>query len=284
MRVQRYAWEDALIDAESLELLPAGAVNMALRLARAINWEPTGKRAGMPSGLYWKNEEALKAVNSSRATYFRYRKFLFDTGFLTEERGNLIPLVPDLSQVEAPATTEESQIEITASHIETSQSQVETDESQIDTPYSEDTYTDDSSSGDVSSADTPVVADAPTDPCSHNSLVKEGLESEESLDKGTSLNSEHEANSLNSQEQTASLNHTDEELPQSQIETEASKVFLRMGTTAKKEFMDLAKIYQARPEQINEAATYVDQMSGWGWYEKCENALEKAGVVVSASW
>lgn len=126
-RVQRYEWEDRLIEAESLGLLSAGAVNMSLRLASAITWEPKGNK---PSGLYWKNESALEKVNSSRATYFRHRKALFELGFFIEERGNLIPQLPELSHVE----TEESQVE-------TELSQVETDESQVDTPYTVNTYT-----------------------------------------------------------------------------------------------------------------------------------------------
>lgn len=120
--VQRYTWEDAVIEAESLGLLPAGAVNLCLRLARAINWVPAD---GRPSGLYWKNETALKSVNSSKATYHRYRQQLFDAGFFVEVKGNLLPQIPELSQ------------------IETVESQIETTESQLDSPYSEDTYSED---------------------------------------------------------------------------------------------------------------------------------------------
>lgn len=155
MIVQRYTWEDALIKAESLGLLPTGAVNMCLRLAKEINWVP---KNGGPSELRWKNEDALKSVNSSRATYFRYRRVLFETGFLTERNGNLLPLVPDLSHIE----TVQSQVETNESHIETP-------ESQVDTPYSEDTYTVDVLSEDTYSEDKegPVVADAPTSPSSN---------------------------------------------------------------------------------------------------------------------
>lgn len=158
MKVKRYTWEDTLIEAESLSILPSGAVNMCLRLARAINWEP---KDGGPSELRWKNEDALKSVNSSRATYFRYRSILMQTGFLTEKGGNLLPLVPDLSQIE---TTE--------SHIETDLSQIETEESHIDNPYSEDIYTDNEYSEDsLSVEDAPVVAAAPT--ASSNNEIKE---------------------------------------------------------------------------------------------------------------
>lgn len=127
--IERYTWEDSLIEAETQGIISAGAVNMCLRLAKAINWKPGNKRKGQPSGLYWKNEEALKAVNSSRATYFRYRKSLFEAGFFIEVNGNLIPQLPVLSQTDTDQ-----------SHIETMESQIETEESQTDTPYSEDTY------------------------------------------------------------------------------------------------------------------------------------------------
>ncbi|MGY4959878.1 hypothetical protein [Streptomyces sp. 900105245] len=133
--IERYTWEDSLIEAETQGIISAGAVNMCLRLAKAINWKPGNKRKGQPSGLYWKNEEALKAVNSSRATYFRYRKSLFEAGFFTEVNGNLIPQIPVLSQTDTDQ-----------SHIETKESQIETEESQTDTPYSEDTYSEDVSS------------------------------------------------------------------------------------------------------------------------------------------
>jgi len=133
MIIERYTWEDAVIEAERQGLISAGAVNMCLRLAKAINWVPTNRRKGQPSGLYWKNEEALQSVGSSRATYYRYREELFKAGLFTEDRGNLIPLVPDLSQPE----TNESQPE-------TGKSQPETDLSQPDNPYSEDTYSEDS--------------------------------------------------------------------------------------------------------------------------------------------
>lgn len=158
MTLQRYEWEDALIAAELDGYLPAGAVNMALRLAKAITW----KKNGTPE-LRWKNQTACESVGVSRATYFRYRKSLFETGFFTEVKGNLVPHLPDLSQ-----------IEIGQSHIETKDSQIETPESQFDTPYTVDTYTGDSFTVDESTVNTaPVVANAPTVPVSPFAEPKE---------------------------------------------------------------------------------------------------------------
>lgn len=129
-KVQRYEWEDSLLKAERLGLLPAPSVNMALRLAHAINWVP---KANKPAGLYWDNESALKQVGSSRSTYFRVKGPLFEHGFFIQVKGNLIPQVPDLSHFE----TDQSQVE-------TVESQVETPESQCDTPFTVDTFTDNS--------------------------------------------------------------------------------------------------------------------------------------------
>jgi len=145
-KVQRYEWEDSILKAERLDLIPAPSVNLALRLAHAINWVPKDKRV---SGLYWDNESALKQVGSSRSTYFRVKGPLFEYGFFIQVKGNLIPQVPDLSQYE----TEESQVGTDESHIETDQSQVETEESQSDTPYTVDTYSGDSYSVDSSTVD-----------------------------------------------------------------------------------------------------------------------------------
>lgn len=128
-KVQRYEWEDSILKAERLGLLPPPSVNMALRLAHAINWVPKDKNK--PAGLYWDNESALKQVGSSRSTYFRVKGPLFEHGFFIQVKGNLIPQVPDLSHFE----TEES-------HIETDQSQVETQESQSDTPFTVNTFSD----------------------------------------------------------------------------------------------------------------------------------------------
>lgn len=135
--VQRYTWEDALIEAQVNGVIKNGALLVALKLARAINWEPGGHRKGQPSGLYWKNEEALRAVGASRTAYFDHRKALFDAGFFTEANGNLIPTLP-----ESVVRTEESVVR-------TKESVVRTEKSVVRNPYSEDTYTEDLDSEDV---------------------------------------------------------------------------------------------------------------------------------------
>lgn len=158
MALQRYEWEDALIAAELDGILAAGAVNMALRLAKAITW----KRNGKPE-LRWKNQAACESVGVSRATYFRHRRSLFETGFLTEVRGNLVPQLPDLSQIEPVQSQSEME-----------QSQVDTDESQSDNPYTVDTYTGNSFTVDEYTVETaPVVADATTVPVSTLAESKE---------------------------------------------------------------------------------------------------------------
>lgn len=146
-KVERYSWEDALIEAQARGLIKNGALLLALKLAKAINWKPKG---GKPSGLYWKNAEALRDVGASRSTYFEHRKSLVETGFLTEIGGNLIPMVPDLSLVETVQEGIESLPETSESVLETEQSVVETPESVVETPYSEDIYSEDSLSEDDS--------------------------------------------------------------------------------------------------------------------------------------
>ena len=152
--VQRYEWLDALVDAQTAGVIGNGALLFASKIAKAINWKP---RAGKPAGLYWKNTDAFKAVGTSRATYFRVKQSLFETGFLTEEKGNLIPQVPDASMIEALAAFQQSQVETNESHIETTESQVETGKSQGDTPFSVDTYTEDTYSEDVVSEEEPAA-------------------------------------------------------------------------------------------------------------------------------
>lgn len=141
--IKRHDWEDALVQAQVDGLIKDGALLLALKLAKAINWNP---KNGRPAGLYWKNEDAFEAVGIARATYFRHRQSLFETGCFKDEGGNLIPCLPAESQIETNTkSTEsvESQIETTESQIETTQSQIETGKSQIDNPLSVDTLSED---------------------------------------------------------------------------------------------------------------------------------------------
>lgn len=145
--MNRYDWEDALIDAQTAGQIPNGALLVALKLARAINWSPKDKR---PAGLYWKNEDALKSVGAGRATYFTHRQSLVETGFIRFENGNLLPTIPEKSLVE----TKESPVE-------TTESLVETEKSLGDNPFSEDTFSEDvcSEEHEVTTVpDGPVVA------------------------------------------------------------------------------------------------------------------------------
>lgn len=142
MTVQRYTWSDAVVDAQAAGLISNGALMVCLKLARAINWVPAD---GKPSGLYWKNEDAFKSVGISRTSYYDHRAELFEKGFFKMEKGNLIPVVPDLSAL----GTDESVVRIT-------ESAVRTDESAVRNPYSEDTYSEDVLSEDSLSEGEPV--------------------------------------------------------------------------------------------------------------------------------
>lgn len=152
MKIQRYEWEDAIIDAHTQGLIPNGALMLALKLSKAINWVPKDAR---PSGLYWANQEALDSVGASRATFYTHRPVLFELGFFTIIKGNLIPLLPDLTSVE----TGESLV----SEVE---SVLETQECVAHNPYTEDTYTLETFSEDSFSEKQTIeallVADAPT--------------------------------------------------------------------------------------------------------------------------
>lgn len=133
--VKRYEWLDALVDAQKAGLISNGALLLCTKLSKAIQWSP---KDGRPAGLYWKNATALKEVGASRATYFKYRQSLFETGFLTEIGGNLIPLVPEVSLVETVEDEEVSLVETEQSLVKTEESLVETQESLGDNPYSVD--------------------------------------------------------------------------------------------------------------------------------------------------
>lgn len=129
--LQRYTWEDELIDAQVTGVLPAAAVNVALRLAKQINWNPTKAWRKEP-GLYWKNEDACRSVGIGRSTFYRHRESLIDAGFFKVVSGNLHPRLPS-----------ESQEETRTSEPGTKKSEDETPKSQGDQPLSEDLFSDD---------------------------------------------------------------------------------------------------------------------------------------------
>lgn len=160
-KTQRYDWEDALIEAETMNVITTAGANFGYRIARVINWVPGD---GRPSGLYWKNELAADVVGLSRSTLFRGMKALKEAGFLQEVGGNLLPVIPE-SQIDTKDAFDARQKALVQSHLDTKESQIDTTKSQIDTdecqiehPYSEDTYTEDSLSEDSSSE----VAPAPS--------------------------------------------------------------------------------------------------------------------------
>ena len=163
--MQRYEWEDSLIQAQADGLINDTALLVALKLSKAINWAP--KKRAVP-GLYWANEDAAQAVGIKRASLYRGLKTLKEQGFFELVNGNLVPTLP------------KSQIETPKSQIDTSKSQIETAESQIDNPFTVDIFTDDSFTVDLTSCS--VSADAPT---AQQTLTKEGEDMEPSSDSKT---------------------------------------------------------------------------------------------------
>lgn len=179
--MKRYEWEDALIQAQVDGLIPNGALLLALKLSKAINWAP---RRGRKAGLYWANNEALEAVGAGRSTYFKHKDVLFEQGFFTMERQNLIPTLPDQSTVETEKSTpwtEESTVETNESTPWTDQSTVWTEESTGEHPFTVDTFSEDTLSEDVCSEENKALAGAPasdkTDSTSDDqpSLITEGI-------------------------------------------------------------------------------------------------------------
>jgi hypothetical protein len=110
--VQRYSWEDALIEAQAMGVISNGSLLTALKLAHAITWAPKGNK---PSALMWKNEQAFETVGLARATYYEWSHELKETGFLTSVNGNLVPLIPE-SHVETKAAFEVRAEEIKMKH------------------------------------------------------------------------------------------------------------------------------------------------------------------------
>jgi len=268
--VKRYEWEDTLLEAEKQGHLEPGAVNFCLRLSKAIKWEPKG---GKPSGLYWKNTEAFRDVGTSRPTYFRYKESLFKTGFLTEEKGNLIPLVPDLSRIETVYDVEESQVETNESHIETVQSHIETEESQIDTPYSGDTYTGDSFTVDNAVEDTPQASPAAGDDDDSSLTEDEEVTFSKIIGPDGSLASltAHVVNKVLDLQEDWGFGTGSEDAAGSQIETEPDELDCKLD-----EYEQSAKTYatydadewvgiRARAREAYTAGAHVQKACGIGF-------------------
>lgn len=233
MNVQRYTWLDAIIEAEATEKINKEA-NTAHRLAHAITWEPSD---GRPSGLYWANELAADVCGVPRATFYRHIKVLKAEGFFTEEKGNLLPALPESQNETRELFEQRRQALVDAynaeakshnetktgvktgssgakSHNDTSKSQNETGESQNDNPYSVDTYPVDEYTVEEK---TTAVADAPSVPS--NLLVRgsgEVLEDTEDFE----IEWDIEDHPLTTKEQAPALTLDVEEAPKSQNETE----------------------------------------------------------------
>jgi len=169
MTLQRYEWEDLLIEAQDAGVLTNGALLLALKLSKAINWVP---KKDKPAGLYWKNQDALDEVGASRAAFYDYKESLVETGFWTVVNGNILPTMPGESLVEtirsnreskkqareakkqakeAELQAEKSLVETEKSPVETRKSLVETPESLGHNPFTVDTLSEDTSTVDTSS-------------------------------------------------------------------------------------------------------------------------------------
>jgi hypothetical protein len=177
MTVQRYEWEDLLIEAAAVGRISEGYADLARRLARPIHWNP---KDGKPAGLYWKNEWAMKSVGSSMPAYYRMKRELAEAGFFTMIRGNLIPtLPPDLEDIHSEyqafvetITTEEIVTSDSEDDESTDDETITTDKETITSDdafiisdsselslmitHTVDTYSEDSLSGDSSSKPAPL--------------------------------------------------------------------------------------------------------------------------------
>lgn len=167
--IQRYAWSDAIVEAQAMGVIGNGEFTTAMKLAHAIYWEPSD---GRPSGLYWSNELAAQTVGLGLATFYRRIKSLKQAGFFEEVKGNLIPCIPD-SQSETHAKFDERKEALKAAHTSQSESQplkvrVATSQSESPNSQSDKTYSGDYAverySGDLYSEDSIAGAKAPALP------------------------------------------------------------------------------------------------------------------------
>lgn len=156
--LQRYEWEDRLIESHALALIAKEPVATALFLSRQFNWDP--RDGGKPS-LRWANKLAAESVGIPRSTFMKHLKVLKQEGFLAVERNNLVPALPsdhddikrsfqtlvaDLSEVHGQGLT--AQRRDFLSHIDNSRASSGTAESS-----NEDSFTEDSCSEDLCTDD-----------------------------------------------------------------------------------------------------------------------------------
>lgn len=158
-RLQRYEWEDCLIEATALKLIPKGWASSALRLSRQFNWTP--KKTGKEPGLYWANRIAAKSVGIGESTMYEHVKGLKEHGFLTVKAGNLIPRLP--SNHEAIRTQFDERVkQLTAAQDQEKDSGREEADSRNQSPGStgHDTFTEESCSDNPSTEDLLAKTDA----------------------------------------------------------------------------------------------------------------------------
>lgn len=85
--LQRYKWEDALINAQTIGYISNGALLTALKLAGGMNWKLGGE-------LRYDNDSACVAYGIGRTTFYVHRKELIESGFLGHKSGNYIARMP----------------------------------------------------------------------------------------------------------------------------------------------------------------------------------------------
>lgn len=152
-RLQRYEWEDCLIEAAALKLIPKGWASSALRLSRQFNWTP--KKTGKEPGLYWANRLAAKSVGIGESTMYEHVKGLKEFGFLMVKGGNLIPRLPS-NHEDIRTQFDERVQQLTAAHDQETNyerdkadSRIQSRDSTGDDSFTEDSCTDDSSTEDL---------------------------------------------------------------------------------------------------------------------------------------
>ena len=85
--LQRYKWEDTLIEAQTIGYITNGALLTALKLAGGMNWKLGGE-------LRYDNDSACVDYGIGRTTFYAHRKELIESGFLGRRAGNYFAKLP----------------------------------------------------------------------------------------------------------------------------------------------------------------------------------------------
>lgn len=278
MKVERYTWSDALVDAQTQGRIGNGPLLLAMKLARVINWNK--------KELRWSDRDAWTACGSSKGSFYDNVKVLFDEGFFVRTNGNLVPCIPQWAEQsesrtgKSPEVGLKSQSEIAKksgsrtneSESRTSESGSRTQESESCDTYSEDLYSEDSSSEDVSTVEEVpvVVADAPT-------TVEIKKDQEDSSNLLESLPLPHGAS-------TPQASLGSEDTGESESRTHWLAV-LEEHVTVKRQYNDAMR--QPTDDELGYAATLLANPVYECFstqHQRIESALVKAAVEKSEAW